>query len=71
MIDISSRPHSSEPDNRIGCICASNILNRTVNYILFKLLDNLVIRQKADFAFEDTCFNITFVFNLVENKKHR
>ena len=36
--------------------------------ILFKL-DDLVIRQKVDFAFEDNCFNITFVFNLIENKK--
>ena len=65
MIEISSRPHSSEPYNKIGCIYATNILQRTVNDILFKLLHNLVIRQKADFAFDDTCFNITFVFNLV------
>ena len=47
-------------------MCASNILHRTVNDILFKLLDNLVIRKNADFAFEDACFNITFVFNLVQ-----
>ena len=41
------------------------------NDILFKLLTKLVIRQNADFAFVNicNCFNITFVFNLVENKK--
>ena len=41
------------------------------NDILFKLLTELVIRQNADFAFVNicNCFNITFVFNLVEHKK--
>ena len=43
MIDKSSKLHSSEPYNRIGFIFASIILHRTVNDILFKLLDNLVI----------------------------